>query len=707
MGSLVYSPRMYCKMIALSTSLLAANLLQGNESEPFAIHLKDPSYSNGIIKTEKGGVITAPGLRIQAKKISYISTSSDSEKTQKICAEEDLMMEYEGRIFVGERLEFDMLTRSGFLIDGRAGVSSWFMGGERIDLCPDKSFTVTCAFLTTSTWRRNPWEISAEEVTVCDGYLLTARDVQFKVMDVPIMWLPSYSSNLRARKDPPIRYRFLWDAGLGPRLSMRYRFLSTETFNAFARFDLRLALRDKKFTLGPGGSLEGEYESKDKLTSFVTRNYGAYDKIFPDENGYTRYRFQGLLKSKSEDEKTRLHIQWDRLSDDRMVSDFRSSDFEINTKKATYAEFTHYESDAFTILNFRPQINSFQTLNQEIPYTAFGIRPFEIWNTGVIMENYASGSYLDYTFAKQLDDILKNRRSSRLETINSLYRPFTAGALTVTPRAGIVGIFYSQSPEHRARGQFLISYGADANARFSKQFARAKHTIIPYCDFDGYSRPRVPVDDYFVFDINDGYETLNQLRFGIRQLYFSNEHSIFLPSLSLDLYSYAFWDARSFDQTVPKLFADLTINRPAHSLRTEFAWNIQENVLEYGNAELLWTLSSTFALGAEFRHRSKYWLRKAVQHNFVVDFARPLDELLRSPLSDQRNTLLTKVHLRLSPRWNMQLQTHHGWGRSGEPRYNGAKLDFYTMLTGQWQMKLTFEYMPNDPFRFSYSFKLL
>ncbi|NGX37460.1 MAG: hypothetical protein K1000chlam2_00616 [Chlamydiae bacterium] len=679
--------------LRLLASLIATAPLFADD---FVINLKDPEYSQGIVKTEKGGVITAPNLRIQARNITYINTKT----TQKICAEGDLMMEYQGRIFVGEKLHFNLLEKTGYLIDGRSNVGIWYLGGDCLELLEDGNFIINGAFITTTVSRSNPWEIRAKIATISDGNALAAKSVSFNVLHVPVLWLPSYKTSLVRLKDSPIRYRILWDKGLGPRFSARYRFFSTDTFAAFARFDYRIIR-------GPGGALEAEYNSKDKRTFFQTRNYGALDKIFPDENGSTRYRFQGIYKTHSEDDYTRFHMQWDKMSDDRMVGDFKDPDFEVNTQKVTYLEFSHYKSWTFTELSVRPRINKFGTLNQELPYGTLGVRPFEIGRTGVIMENYASGSYFDYVYAKVLDEIIGDRKAGRLETINSIYRPFSLGGFTATPRAGIVGIYYSDSPNRNATGQFVYTYGGDANVRFSKQFQDIKHTVEPYAQYLGYTRPSTPVDDYFVFEIQDGYDRLDQVRFGLRQLFYSKSNPIFLPTLSLDLYSYGFWGARSFDQTIPKVFVDLTFNQPSWAVFGGAGWNIQENVLDYGNIRLLWTLSARLAFGLEFRHRSEFWWRKANYDNFVVDFARPLDELLASPLSDRRNTFLTKLHFRISPRWNMQVQTHHGWDRTDEPPYHGAKVDFYTMLTGSWQMKLTYEYMPNDPFRISYSFKLI
>lgn len=689
--------------IAIAISFALNPLFAEDE---FVVNLKNPEYSDGVIKTEEGGVITAPCLRIQARCIQYI----DTPEVQKICASGDLMMEYYGHFFIGESLEYDLRERTGFLECGKSEVVGWYMGGDRIELACDGSFSILGAYVTKSTGQSNTWEIRAKSATITEGNILTARNVSFRVMDVPLLWLPGYKLNLTKFVDPPIRYRFLWDKGLGPRISARYRFYSTETFSAYARLDCRITKSKEsheKLQFGPGGSLEAEYQSEDKMTQFQSRNYAAYDKSFPNESGWHRYRFQGIYKVVSSDGYSRFHAQWDKLSDDRMVGDFADPDFEINTQKTTYLEISRYKPAIFTGLSVRPRINPFDTLNQELPYGVIELRPFEIGSTGVIMENYFTGSFLDYTYANKLDKELKDRRSGRLQTMNTLYRPFSFSGITFTPNAGVVGIYYSRSPEHSAARQFLFSYGADLNSRFSRQYSCVKHTAEPYARFVGYTRPRVRVNHYYVFDIHDGYDRIDQLRFGLRQLFFSKSSSIFSPAIMLDLFSYAFWNAKSFNQTIPKAFLDLKIEQPSYAVRGGVGWNLSESVLDYGNVQFLWTVNASLAFGVEYLHRSKFWWRKAIHDNFVVDFARPLDDLLASPLSDRRNTLLVKAHVRLSPRWNLQAQAHHGWGRSDEPSYTGAKVDFYTMLTGSWQMKLSYEYMPNDPFRFSYSFKLI
>jgi hypothetical protein len=279
--------------------------------------------------------------------------------------------------------------------------------------------------------------------------------------------------------------------------------------------------------------------------------------------------------------------------------------------------------------------------------------------------------------------------------------------VTLTPKAGLTGIFYTRSPEHDAIGQLVYRYGGDLSTRFIRCSTSTRHLIEPYLSYLGFSRPQAGVDDHFTFDIHDGYTRLDQLRFGLRNWVFLNQDEPFLPLLQWDLYSYGFFGARSFSQVIPKAFTDVRINRPNWAFIAAVAWNLQERLLDYSNLRFLWTVNASLAFSLEFRHRSSFDWRKAEHENYMVDFARPLSELLDSPLSDRRNTFLTKAHIRFSPRWNMQIETHHGWDRKDEPNYHGAKVEFYTMLTSTWQLRVSYEYTPYDPFRISYNFRLI
>lgn len=684
------------KRLFLLSTICLTSLLFADE---VIINLKDPVFVQGVLKTDQGGVITAPGLRIQGQCIEYTNRVENGVLVKKIVAEGDLMLTYQDKAFVGKRLEFDLLTNTGTLCEGKTFVDIWFLGGERIELKADGSYMIYGGYISTCESQDNSWEIRAHNVKITRDCLLSAKDISLRFVKIPVLWLPAFKGNLRFFKDSPIRFKLLWDKKLGPRLSMRYRIYSWERFSAYLRFDYRI-------TRGPGAALETEYESLDENTLFLTKTYGAYDKSFPNEDGNKRYRLQGLFEKTSEDEKTYLHFQWDKLSDERMVSDFRSGDFEINTRKRSYFFFQHQETEGFGSINVEPKVNRFQTLNQQLPYAVAGLKPFDIWKTGLIFENYVSAGYLDYDFNDQMK-ALRDRHSGRLETKQTLYRPIWAGPVTITPKVGFVGIYYSNNPFHQPISQAVFTYGGEITTRIFRRFDTQKHMIQPYVNYLGYTRPMHNINDHFVFNINDGYTRLDLLKVGIRNTIFNVCRSPFLPTIETDLFTYGFFGARSFHQAVPKIYGSVRLNRSHYALNGEIAWNLQQKVLDYGNCGILWTINDAFAVGFEFRHRSRYDFRKAEKFNFVVDFARSLPELVISPLSDRRNTFLTKAHIRFSPRWSLQFESHQGWGRPTEPGYTSVRTTLYTMLTCSWQLQTAYEYLPNDPFRFSFKLNLL
>src|SRR4051812_20088099 len=122
--------------LSLCTALLAEEPVKPLEEE-YKIDLKDPTFSHGVIETTQGGVITGEGLRIQAQKITYTNRIENGKAVKKAIAEGDLLMEFQGKPFVGSKLEFDFVTQRGTLCDGRTMNDYWFVGGDTIEIQPD------------------------------------------------------------------------------------------------------------------------------------------------------------------------------------------------------------------------------------------------------------------------------------------------------------------------------------------------------------------------------------------------------------------------------------------------------------------------------------------------------------------------------------------------------------------------------------------
>lgn len=672
---------------------------ESKDIDDLVINLKEPVFSHGVIQTDQGGIIRAPGLRIQAQKISYVNRIENGHPIQKVVAEGNLLLEYQGQFFVGDKLEFDFHTRTGMVTEGRTYTGIWFVGGKKFELNEDGSFVIHDAYFTSSENMEKTWNIDANRININKEKLLTAENIRFRFFKIPVFWIPSFKTNLKIIKNTPARYKVIWDKGLGPRVSGRWRVFSSEYSDVYFRADYRLSR-------GPGVALESEYYSNDTLSTFLTKNYVAHDKTVPDESGQWRYRFQGLFHTQSKDEWTYAHMTWDKLRDDKMPGDFKNDDFEINTQLRTILD-VHHTSDLYTG-NFRvqPRINSFQSLTQMLPLARIGVHPLSIGRTGIIVYNNFQAGYLDYSYAGDLTKVVKDFDSVRIETDNTFYRPIHLNPVVLTPNVGYVGIFYSKNPQHDTVMQNVLGYGVDARTRVFQNFSRYCHIIEPYLAFQGLSHPTVKVDKYFIFNIDDGYAHINMFKVGVKQSFFSRKRPSFAPTMVLDLFSYAFFHEKVYHTTFPKVYGNFDWNLRNLNFHAYACWNVNENVLDYSNFLASWTVNEDFAIAVEYRHRSKFDWRKSNHDNFVMDFARTLDSLLHSPISDGRNTALARFELRLTPQWSVHYQAHAGWGRRNEPNYNSQRVDLVTLFSTHWKGRVSYEHMPNDD-RFTYDIKLV
>src|SRR5262249_16172680 len=145
----------------------------------------------------------------------------------------------------------------------------------------------------------------------------------------------------------------------------------------------------------------------------------------------------------------------------------------------------HIEESGFMDLRIQPRINQWQSLKQELPSVTFGIRPLALGSSGIVMQNWTNASYLDYVYADDVRKFIHNRHPPRLQTSNSIYRPFRTGPLTWTPEVGIIAIFYNNDLERRSIGQAIGTYSCSLQTRIGQKFSRYEHTIEPYASFKG------------------------------------------------------------------------------------------------------------------------------------------------------------------------------------------------------------------------------
>ncbi len=680
---------------------LASPLFSDEDSTEVIVDLRNPVYKNGVLYTSQGGVIKNQDIRIQARTIQYFHRVEDGKQVQKIEAEGDLMIQYKGRVYVGSELEYDFLKKCGTVYEGKTFSSMWYIGGDEVQLCADGSYKVKNAYITTCENMDSSWDLHANRVNVVKNDLFEAKKVRFRLFKIPAFWFPSFKVNLKKFKEPIFRYTLTWDKGAGPRAGIRYQLYSWREFALYGRVEYR-------WKTGWGGAVETEYFPEDKRTTFVTRSYLGKDIL---ENApkpaLRRYRVQGALQSASPSGKTQTTFTWDKYSDVRMPNDFKSEDFEVNTAKRTILYVRHQERDVIAALKIRPRANTFESIKQDLPTLFAAPRPIEIGPTGIISSHFIKASYIDFAYSDELSTSLRDFQSFRVEAREKLYRPIHLGPLLVTPHIGGAGIYYGTSPSHESKLVGFLSYGAKAQFRGQRNFGRYKHVVEPYLEYKALTRPTTAPDDHYTFSIQDGYNKIQQVSIGARNLLFSKRRPCKEPSFTADLYANAFFADATIPQLFPRAYLWLGWKLPSVDLALHNCYNFRHKTVDFSKAILKWTVNENFAFTLEGRYRSRFDWRKADHENFILDVTRSETNLLLSPLSDRRIAVLSNLFFRITPFWECQIQSHHGFYRLTETPYNEVKVDLFTWVSAAWKLRLSFSHTEKDPYRFGVGLNLI
>lgn len=697
------TPSTVCRSIAVGLSCfgllhfsavhadVVSDLMKGVFSEGLMVDLREPTFQDGVLSTDQGGVIQGPDLRIQARKISYTRKEDGDNKIWTIRAEGDLLIEYKKNLFVGEYLEYDFITQTGIILDGRTMIGAWFVGGKTIHLMQDDTCLISDAYLTTSEGPTADWYLTAENATVQNQHYLSALNVKFKIYNVPLLWVPSLSTNLDTLSEHPFRYTFGWGGVQGPRLGASYEAVSWEQFRLLVMADYRLKR-------GPGGGFETHYHSLDRKSLFETINYVARDISLFNRHENMRYRFQGYYKDLLWGDKLSFELSYDKLSDEDMAADYADQSLALVPSERTQLEIRRQEESWIANLFARVRVNNFETILQELPSFYATSKPFYLPQTGIISDLRCTASYLDFTYAKDISNV-HDYNAPRLQLLQKLYKPIVQGAVTIQPEVGGTAIFYGNSPGGSERWVALGTAGATITAPLHRYYSeRWKHIITPYAEYQYFTFPTVSPDDHYIFDLNDAWYRVSMVRFGIDQsLYLKQRDGIIRRYLYADLYSRAFFETETIPTTIYKSYARLVMAPFATIRQTlETAWDWDEQELDHLNFRTEWTVNEDFAISAEYRHRDDFCWRKADPDNFVMESFHTIEELRHSQVSFRRDAAVLHFFYRFHPNWAIEFESLHGWNRRDHSRYIEFEVDLYGTLRSACRVKMSYQHREGD-----------
>jgi hypothetical protein len=647
------------------------------------IYLKDLKVEHDQFSTENGGLFFFDEIQLQAKNIHYNRANETLE------ADTDLIFLLSNQLFAAKSLYIDLRTKTGWFEDLFTKVKILYIKSKKVNLTNTSSLDFDALEMTPFDQPPYPFSFQVLHGSIDSDRNLEARSISAQLFSAPVFYLSRFRWNLDEVPSHAVRYRFQFNTRQNPVVSFRYPIIADATNNALFRFDYRI---------GKGFTSVGETHSQanNHRLSLKTKNYISYDTFYNDNDPQAlilRYRLQGELLAFPKEDPLSLKFTYDLNSDRNLRQNFFSEQFEILDVKRTEGLFGVNTPFSQNLLAFRPRANSYQSFSQQLPSLKIRLDPIEIPKTNLLFKNNFDFSYLTYSFSKNLYNSVLPFESARLQTTQKLDWPMQLGFLKIEPDATFSAIYYSSTPQNAMRTLVYGNLGVQASLILESCDVNWRHTIQPYVDFHALTRPNIPTYDRYIFSLRDGLFPIQELKTGIlNTLYIKGIDS----TCTLDLFGLNFFSQNTFNVAFPKLKSFFTLDTPWCTFKNGFGYNFQKNSIDLLTFEWGWTFRRDFAFHLDWLYRGPYEWKKDDRENYQLDMAYPIDTLALTPLSDKRNTFISRLEWHFFPNWTVRFGHHNGFWRTTEPPYFECVAEISTIWRSVFDVRLSFLRSVND-----------
>jgi hypothetical protein len=253
-----------------------------------------------------------------------------------------------------------------------------------------------------------------------------------------------------------------------------------------------------------------------------------------------------------------LKVDLNKQSDADVMDDFFHSDFRRELEPQSVVDVTQRGENYSLSVLARPQLNDFFAEVERLPEATWAVNRRRVGDTPLFYEQITSVGYLNNEDGDTSDPLFRGH-ALRAHTFHQLLVPGTwFGWLSVTPRAGIGGTYYSHAPAASVDGEStqraIHHVGLETSFKASRAWDNVRcqpwridglrHIVQPFADYswtppsdnhtnevfqfdtvrsitnsvgDLLSLTRYSPVEYPAFNTIDGIDQMHVVRFGLRQ----------------------------------------------------------------------------------------------------------------------------------------------------------------------------------------------
>ena len=473
-------------------------------------------------------IVAEGNVSIVKSDVTLLCDKVEFYRTTKMAfAEGHVVLKRKEGEFTGDRLAFNFGTMAGDFTDTKVYAKPFYGAGKKMSKVGENHLRMESGYLTTCDLDKPHFRFGARKVDIYPGDKFVARNVRLIVGDVPLIYMPRFTQDLRDKK-PVFTFTPGYDKNWGAFLLTAYKF----HLNNDVGGTLHLDYRERKDV---AEGLDLNYKTE-KYGEGLIRTYYMNERPLAKGQHFweprlvptpEHERFRAEWRHKWDvDDKTNAIWQYYKLSDKNFLKDYFLRESDRDQTPPSYVVITRRLPHG--ILGFRvdDRINHFVDSIDRLPQISYNFSNTKIGDSGFYWKSDSLYSNLVNRLASPSDF---KQKAMRFDQDQEISHPLKLSIFEFKPFVGGRQTYYSRIPPYKDRTDVvrgIYRTGADISTKFYKIYDittnawglnihRLRHVITPTIAYDYVHDPTIPPSELPQFDEIDAFTRAHTINFSI------------------------------------------------------------------------------------------------------------------------------------------------------------------------------------------------
>lgn len=438
------------------------------------------------IIVERGGIEIAFGdYSMRARNIvmwipaGTVGEAGDRFERFQIYAEGNVSFRTPSARLDAHRMFYDYGTQRAILVEAEVFTRlegedlPLIMRAREVRAFSDRRFVAEDAYVTTCEFGIPHYRIESERVSLTassdaegrPSAMLVARGNRFYLSNLPVLWLPNFSRDIKRTHTPLRRIEVghsdafgtyvntewdLWDIFAGD---------SAESVSArVSKWADFVALADYYDARGPAGGLEFDYRREDiagYALGYYVNDRGVDTSGF-EPSSEDRWRLK--WRQRAFIDALQVDTEFSDISDRGFLPEYFEREAKEEKEQETYIYVKKAWENAQGSILYRARLNDFQTQTEYLPQARFDVVRFPFLDGRILYGSTTRAG--NVRFRPDKDLLLGSYQTQRLDSLQSVEAPLQLGyGFTATPFATARGTWYDDDAAGDEATRYSASWG--------------------------------------------------------------------------------------------------------------------------------------------------------------------------------------------------------------------------------------------------------